>query len=297
MPDPLNDDRIHDQWWGGHDGLRCARIHGRTLSGGWRWRTHPSDEVWLWLNIEGSGLIWGKTERFILKPGMYALTGGGDASEWTCVRYPGTHQLELVVFSRKWLIDRLGRHQEWLHPALAKWLHHRQNLAFCGLMGVWERELCEALSKAILYPGPHRLLAEASILSWAAIRLFRSHSGDSGAGFCHTIKSNDPVRRAIEILRSRVDQPLDLATLAREVGVAQHHLSRKVSSQSGLTLQRHLRRLRLERACEALASRRFNVTEAALDCGYQSLSHFAKSFREETGLPPGEWLAKQQESS
>jgi AraC-like DNA-binding protein len=34
-----------------------------------------------------------------------------------------------------------------------------------------------------------------------------------------------------------------------------------------------------------------NVTEAALEVGYQSLSHFAKAFREETGLTPRAWLA------
>jgi AraC-like DNA-binding protein len=33
------------------------------------------------------------------------------------------------------------------------------------------------------------------------------------------------------------------------------------------------------------------VTEVALNVGYQSLSHFAKAFREETGRTPSEWLA------
>jgi AraC-like DNA-binding protein len=164
-------------------------------------------------------------------------------------------------------------------------------------MGVWERVLCEALARAASEPGAPRLLAEAAILNWAAVRLFRSAPGDAGAGFCQLIKTNDPVRRAIELLRSRVDQPLDLSSLAREVGIAPHHLSRKVGAETGLTLQRPLRRLRIERACEALSSGRFNVTEAALDCGYQSLSHFAKSFREETGQAPGEWLAGKQSSA
>jgi AraC-like DNA-binding protein len=272
-------------------------VSGWASADGWRWRKPSSGEVWLWLNHRGSGLIWGNAERFILKPGMYALTGGGEVDDWTCIRYPGLHQLELVTFTHAWLIERLGRHREWLHPALAKWLGKGENIAFCGLMGVWERDLCEALARAAIEPGAPRLLAEAAILNWAAVRLFRSAPGDAGAGFCQIIKSKDPVRRAIDILRTRVDQPLDLTTLAREVGIAPHHLSRKVGAETGLTLQRHLRRLRIERACEALASRRFNVTEAALDCGYQSLSHFAKSFREETGLSPAQWLADNRKSS
>jgi len=280
-----------DTWWGDARGLRCGRVTGRTSSGGWRWKVSSEGDVWLWLNREGSGLVWGDKDRFILKPGMYAITGGGKPSEWSCVRYPGSHQLEVVVLSREWLRERLGRGSEWLHPELGRWLEQGGSVAFCGLMGVWEKELCDALQKAATQEGASQLLAEAKILEWTATRLYRGKVGDAGGGFCSVIRANDPVRRAVDILRERFDQPLDLTALAKEVGVAPHHLSRRVSNETGRTLQRHLRRLRIERACEALDSRRMNVTEVALEVGYQSLSHFAKAFREETSVTPSEWLA------
>lgn len=248
--------------------------------------------MWLWLNREGSGLLWGKSERFILKPGMYALTGGAGPDEWSCVRYPGSHGLEVVVLSREWLQDRLGRHAEKLHPELARWLRDGGSIAFCGLMGVWEKDLCEALERAAAAPGTARLLAEARLLEWAAVRLFRSSAEEASAGTVTVASGKDPVRRALELIRSRLDQPLDLPALAREVGVAPHHLSRRVSRETGRTLQRHLRRLRVERACESLNSLKRNVTEVALEVGYQSLSHFAKAFREETGQSPRRWQAR-----
>ncbi len=278
-------------WWGEGNDLRCGRVTGRITSGGWRWNVSSGGAIWLWLNHEGSGLIWGENDRFILKPGMYAMTGGGQTGDWSCVRYPGTHTLEVVVISREWLRDRLGKNTSWLHPELAKWLQDGGSIAFCGLMGVWERELCEALAQAARESGPSRLLAEARVLEWAAIRLFRSKSGDGG-GFCATLRDRDPVKRAIHLLRELLDQPLDLTAIAKEVGVAPHHLSRRVSAETGSTLQRHLRRLRVERACEALDSGKMNVTEVALEVGYQSLSHFAKAFREETGDSPSKWRAR-----
>ncbi len=289
----VNDNaRVGETWWGDAGGLRCGRVTGRTVSAGWRWKVASEGGVWLWLNREGSGLLWGEQDRFILKPGMYAMTGGGGPGEWSCVRYPGSHQVEVVVLSREWLIDRLGRGAEWLHPDLDKWLKEGGPVAFCGLMGVWEKDLCEALEKAAKEPGANRLLAEARILEWAAVRLFRGKGNNSGAGFCSVVRGRDPVRRALDLLRGRLDQPLDLVPLAKEVGVAPHHLSRRVSAETGRTLQRHLRRLRVERACEALDSRKMNVTEVALEVGYQSLSHFAKAFREETGKSPSDWLAR-----
>lgn len=284
--------RVGESWWGETGGLRCGRVTGRTVSGGWRWKVASEGSVWLWLNREGSGLLWGEQDRFILKPGMYAMTGGGGPGEWSCVRYPGSHLVEVVVLSRAWLMERLGRGGEWLHPDLGKWLEEGGSVAFCGLMGVWEKDLCEALEKAAEDRGATRLLAEARVLEWAAVRFFRSRPEENSGGFAPGIRGRDPVRRALDLLRSRLDQPLDLVPLAREVGVAPHHLSRRVSAETGRTLQRHLRRLRVERACEALDSRRMNVTEAALEVGYQSLSHFAKAFREETGKSPSDWLAR-----
>jgi AraC-like DNA-binding protein len=277
--------------WSEGNGLRFGRVAGRITSGGWRWKVSSSGSIWLWLNRDGNGLVWGKSERFILKPGMYAMTGGGEGGDWSCVRFPGPHILEIVVISRDWLRDRLGKNTGWLHPELGKWLQDGGAIAFCGLMGIWERELCDALAHAVSDAGPGRLIAEARVLEWAAVRLFRDKSG-GGEGFCATLRDRDPVKRAILLLRERLDQPLDLTAIAKEVGVAPHHLSRRVSTETGSTLQRHLRRMRIGRACEALGSGKMNVTEVALEVGYQSLSHFAKAFREETGESPGKWLSR-----
>ena len=210
------------------------------------------------------------------------------------MRYPGSHLVEVVVLSKAWLMERLGRGGDWLHPDLGKWLEEGGSMAFCGLMGVWEKDLCDALEKAAEEKRSSRLVAEARVLEWAAVRFFRGHGNGGMSG---GIRGRDPVRRALDLLRSRLDQPLDLVPLAKEVGVAPHHLSRRVSAETGRTLQRHLRRLRVERACEALDSRRMNVTEAALEVGYQSLSHFAKAFREETGKSPSDWLAEHRTSN
>jgi AraC-like DNA-binding protein len=293
QPQGKQDKPVAEIWWGDGNDLRCGRVAGRIVSGGWRWKVSSEGAIWLWLNREGSGLVWGDKDRFILKPGMYAMTGGGKVGEWSCVRYPGLHTLEVVVISREWLRDRLGKNTGWLHPELANWLKDGGSVAFCGLMGVWERDLCDALAQAAQESGPSRLLAEARVLEWAAVRLFRPKPGDTGTSFCSAIRDRDPVKRAVHLLRERLDQPLDLTAIAKEVGVAPHHLSRRVSAETGTTLQRHLRRLRIERACEALDSGKMNVTEVALEVGYQSLSHFAKAFREETGDSPSKWLGRE----
>jgi AraC-like DNA-binding protein len=222
---------------------------------------------------------------------MFAMTGGGPEDVWTCIRHPGAHRLDWVELPREWLRHRVGVETEALRGGLAGWLRSGGPVAFCGLMGVWERELCGALATAAERPGPSRMLAEARVLEWAAARLFTAETPATGFTSATSGPTGDPVKRAIQLLRERVDQPLDLAAIAKAVGVSPHHLSRRVGAETGLTLVQHLRRLRIGHACDALASGRMNVTEAALEVGYQSLSHFSKAFREETGLTPRAWLA------
>ena len=274
-------------------GLSWTDFSGGIISAGIRWNFPSKGCIWLWLNTDGNGLVWGNKDRFILKPGMYALTGGGVPADWACLRYPGSHSLAALVIEPKWLKSRLGVGMH--HPEMAAWLTNDCPVAFCGLMGVWENELFESLLEIPTGASPQKLIAEAKILQWAAIRLFRTAAANSGPTFCAIIRERNPVQRALAHLRTNMSEPLDLTALAKHAGIAPHYLSRKVRAETGTTLQRHLRQFRIERACEQLSSGTVNITETALDVGYQSLSHFAKAFREETGTPPSKWVAERKQ--
>jgi AraC-like DNA-binding protein len=63
-------------------------------------------------------------------------------------------------------------------------------------------------------------------------------------------------------------------------------LSRTFSQELGMTIPQYLRQLRMERAAELLRSGKFNVTEAALEVGYNSMSHFSQAFCQTMGCCP-----------
>lgn len=93
------------------------------------------------------------------------------------------------------------------------------------------------------------------------------------------------------LLGQRLDEPLDLKALAKEVGCSTHYLCRTFSAETGITISRYLRSVRMERAAALLRSGRFNVSEAAVEVGYNSMSHFSKAFQEEKGCPPSQYVA------
>ncbi|MFM2242773.1 MAG: hypothetical protein RLZ97_1628 [Verrucomicrobiota bacterium] len=271
-------------------GVACWRLRGRSVQAGSTWQARVAGEVWIWLNRGGEGVIWGKEDRMYLRPGMYAIFGEDGEDRWRWTRLPGEHSAEVVVISRAWLARRIGGAMTHVHPQFAQWLAGGGRLAFAGLMSGPEKELADALAGTDAALPAHGMRTEARVLEWAAVRLFRTGRTDSGAGFCHEMRHRlDPVRRALALLEIRMAEGMDLMKLGRECGVSPTHLSRLVKARTGLTLRDHQRRMRISRACELLREPGASVTDVALDVGYQSLSHFAKAFREETGKSPREW--------
>lgn len=106
--------------------------------------------------------------------------------------------------------------------------------------------------------------------------------------FCMRQKrvARERVERAEELIARDLAQPPSLEMLGQEVGCSPFHLSRIFSREVGFTIPQYLRKLRMERAAELLRSGRYNVTEAATEVGYSSLSHFSKAFCETIGCCP-----------
>src|SRR5690242_2471827 len=106
--------------------------------------------------------------------------------------------------------------------------------------------------------------------------------------FCMRQKrvARDRVLRTKELLLRDLANPPTLEMLGQEVGCSPFYLSRIFSREVGLTIPQFLRNARMERAAELLRTGRYNVTEAATEVGYSSLSHFSKAFCETIGCCP-----------
>jgi AraC-like DNA-binding protein len=89
------------------------------------------------------------------------------------------------------------------------------------------------------------------------------------------------------LLSQNLAAPPSLEELGKKIGCSHFYLSRIFSAQTGQTITQYLRQLRLERAAELLRAREHNVTEVALEVGYNSLSHFSAAFQETFGCCPG----------
>ncbi|HHW45582.1 MAG TPA: AraC family transcriptional regulator [Clostridiales bacterium] len=101
--------------------------------------------------------------------------------------------------------------------------------------------------------------------------------------------SSDRIKRFKKVLRKiRQDfaKPLSLNDLSEVLGVSPKYFCRFFKEMSGRTPIDYLNYYRIECAAEQLLSTDQSVTEIALNCGFNDLSYFIKTFKKYKGYSP-----------
>jgi AraC family transcriptional regulator len=101
------------------------------------------------------------------------------------------------------------------------------------------------------------------------------------------------MHRVLEAIDQRLDQPLDLASLAAEAHFSPYHFHRVFAAWMGETLGDYLRRRRVEQAASRLAAQpRLSVLQAALAVGFGSGEAFTRAFKARFGCAPSVWRSQ-----
>ena len=102
------------------------------------------------------------------------------------------------------------------------------------------------------------------------------------------------IRRACEIIRARVSEPVRIGELARELGVSPRYLQSGFRRHLGTTPHEFLRDCRLDMAHRLLVTSLpgQTITSVAYDCGFGHLGEFAQNYRSRFGESPSETLRR-----
>ena len=92
-----------------------------------------------------------------------------------------------------------------------------------------------------------------------------------------------------KIIKSHIpDADYSVEDLGAEIGLSRVQLYRKVKALTGYSVVDLLRKARLARAKHLLETSDKTVQEVAFDVGFTTPSYFAKRFKEEFGINPGD---------
>jgi AraC family transcriptional regulator len=101
--------------------------------------------------------------------------------------------------------------------------------------------------------------------------------------------SKQKLRQAIEYIQAHLGEDLSLADVANELGMSQYYFCHLFKRSTGVSPHQFLIRQRVERAKHLLKQPERTVTSIAMDCGFANQSHFAKCFRQFTGMNPNQF--------
>jgi AraC-like DNA-binding protein len=127
----------------------------------------------------------------------------------------------------------------------------------------------------------------------AGLLLAQPHNYTDALAMPHQAAAPPAVREAIELMRSRPEQPWTTAALARSVAVSGRSLQDGFARSVGVPPTQYLRNVRLDRVHDDLRSadpHTATVSQIAGRWGFVYLSRFAAAYREKFGERPSETL-------
>ena len=254
----------------------------------WSRAFHPGS-LELCLNLAGQGVVRcggsalafePMTAGFYL-PGRRGMRASREAGQRHC--------FVTIEFTPRFLRGYLSSCDGALHPLVEGFVRGRPSRAGLGvihrLTASQERRVTH-LAHPPVAQAARALWYQSQVLELMAEFFFERTGQDEL--FCDRQKrvARERVDRVVGLLQERLSEPPSLEEIGRAVGCSPFYLSRTFSQQTGLTIPQYLRKLRMEQAAELLTSGRYNVTEAALEVGYSSLSHFSLAFCQTMGCCP-----------
>jgi AraC-like DNA-binding protein len=254
----------------------------------WARSFHPNS-LELCVNLEGEATVADGRQTVELLPRMQVFYFQGAPPLTARRQAPAQHRFLTVEFAPEFLRKHLTQEVRHLHPCVQEVISNAARRSVVTVpepLGAACLQLVESLQRCPVFKPAQETWFRCKALELAALSLFSPPQGEM---FCTRQQraACERAARAREILAGRLADPPSLEELGKLVGCSPFYLSRQFSEATGLTIQQFLRQARLERAAELLREGRHNVTEAAFEVGYNSLSHFTVAFREMFGCCPG----------
>ncbi|MDQ8186618.1 AraC family transcriptional regulator [Pelagicoccus sp. SDUM812002] len=99
----------------------------------------------------------------------------------------------------------------------------------------------------------------------------------------------DIVDRINSLLEHRLADSISIVQIAEALSLSESHLRKRFKVLTGISLGSYLVHYKLNRAVKLLVHSDDSLTQIALDCGYESLAAFSRSFKKQLGSTPSSY--------
>jgi AraC-like DNA-binding protein len=247
----------------------------------------------VFLNFQGEAdMVWQSGTRLLMRPGRLYWVRGPEAT-LTARRLPGRerHECLALYYPDHWISRTLQNMRRGVHESYAPLVTppFPPHASFSQTLSADDKLWAQSFMAPHLCEQARHLLDSARLTEFFLRRLFQPGT-PAGEPLRRTDRlARERIERVKAAVLPRLDEPPALEELAVVAGCSLHYLSRTFSQVEGLNFSLWLRRERIEKAAALIASGQCNVSEAAVEVGYHSFSHFSRAFFEEKGVKPSRW--------
>jgi len=228
--------------------------------------------------MAGSHRIEGKTRTVLSVGDAVVMTGDALAqSKWMAVGGQ-RHRLMVIKWSAE-AYERMGRYSN----AVLRGGERPHVFAASPVLLM--------LMQSLASPPPHLACLpvwyQAKVMEVAALALYEPPMASMETA--PEAASRERAERAMFLLERDLRNPPTLNMLAHELGCGPFQLSRLFKEHAGRTIPKFIRKKRIEKAAQMLATSWQTVSDIVLEVGYESFSAFTRAFVREYGITPSQY--------
>jgi len=257
---------------------------------------------WHWQNafeigivMSGEAIIGVEAERFPLSKGHGYFINAGTLN--TCIHHPdhtGECSIRSIVFSPTLVGDPNDGlfYDNYAAPIIT-------NNALKGFAlnkdEAWQKEtlrLAEQCWRSCLECDEAIESGVRDIVSQMIFLLSSHCDSETRAVSPKDIRDSDRIRMMLDYIDHHYKEDINISVLSENAEISESETMRCFHNMLGTTPIQYLKNYRIRKAAELLRISEEKIVDIAIDCGFQDMSYFAKTFREAKGITPTDFREK-----
>lgn len=187
-------------------------------------------------------------------------------------------------------------------PAVLTFPYHYQNfgshllsadqLRDAGLDGYFMKEVLRLQQELQQQDAYFREVVQSTVQNLWLQHLRLLPAGNSGAQSAARPDLQSSILQLQRYIGEHYAENLTLADAAQQLNFSPCHFSRIFREQTGVNYIRYLNITRVSQAAEQLSNGSKSITQVAMDCGFNSVRSFNRTFKEIMGCTPSAFIAR-----